>query len=173
MKAITLYQPWASLVAVGAKPFETRGWGTSHRGELAIHAGMTLPSKALAGVPAYDIIEMARALGLIEPDTEPSCRYALHQLDQLPRGVVVAISNMTGCEKIVLHGGRGLSSTSPGWLETPRGIYYPDAHDIMFGDWSAGRYAWRQENVKKLDTPVPARGKQGLWDWNPEGGIPA
>ncbi len=38
MKAITLWQPYASLIAVGAKEFETRSWPTKFRGELAIHA---------------------------------------------------------------------------------------------------------------------------------------
>jgi hypothetical protein len=165
MKAITLYQPWASLVAVGAKSFETRGWKTSHRGKLAIHAGMKPPSETLADVPAHNIIETARALGFVEPGAQ----HALRQLDRLPRGAVIAISNLTSCDEIRLHGGRGLSGASPGWLEwpeAPEGIYDPDERDIMFGDWSAGRYAWRLENVKELDVPVPARGKQGLWDWN-------
>lgn len=40
MKAITLWQPWASLVATGAKIIETRSWGTRHRGPIAIHAAM-------------------------------------------------------------------------------------------------------------------------------------
>ena len=39
MRVLTLHQPWASLVAVGAKCFETRSWRTHYRGELAIHAG--------------------------------------------------------------------------------------------------------------------------------------
>lgn len=38
MKALTLWQPWASLVALGVKTIETRSWSTSHRGPLAIHA---------------------------------------------------------------------------------------------------------------------------------------
>lgn len=38
MKAITLWQPWASLIACGAKTIETRSWGTPYRGPLAIHA---------------------------------------------------------------------------------------------------------------------------------------
>ena len=41
MKAVTLYQPYASLVAIGAKKFETRSWKTSYRGPLAIHAGVS------------------------------------------------------------------------------------------------------------------------------------
>ena len=39
MKALTLYQPWATLVAIGAKKIETRSWSTPYRGPLAIHAG--------------------------------------------------------------------------------------------------------------------------------------
>lgn len=31
MKAISLWQPWASLMAVGAKRYETRSWGTLYR----------------------------------------------------------------------------------------------------------------------------------------------
>lgn len=39
MKAITLWQPWASLVAWGDKQYETRFWATKFRGDIAIHAG--------------------------------------------------------------------------------------------------------------------------------------
>lgn len=38
MKAISLWQPWATLIAIGAKQFETRSWDTNYRGPLAIHA---------------------------------------------------------------------------------------------------------------------------------------
>lgn len=43
MKALTLHQPWASLVALGVKRIETRSWSTSYRGALAIHAGLKRP----------------------------------------------------------------------------------------------------------------------------------
>ncbi len=39
MKAITLSQPFASLISDGEKFVENRSWPTSHRGQLAIHAG--------------------------------------------------------------------------------------------------------------------------------------
>jgi len=39
LTAITLHQPWASLIAVGHKQYETRDWPTNHRGLIAIHAG--------------------------------------------------------------------------------------------------------------------------------------
>jgi hypothetical protein len=38
MKAITLWQPWASLWLTTAKVHETRPWSTNYRGELAVHA---------------------------------------------------------------------------------------------------------------------------------------
>jgi hypothetical protein len=38
MRAITLWQPWASAVALGLKRVETRSWPTKYRGPLAIHA---------------------------------------------------------------------------------------------------------------------------------------
>lgn len=46
MKAITLTQPWATLVAIGAKQFETRSWRTHYRGRLAIHAAKNYPAWA-------------------------------------------------------------------------------------------------------------------------------
>lgn len=38
MKAISLLQPWASLVVMGIKTIETRSWGTKYRGPILIHA---------------------------------------------------------------------------------------------------------------------------------------
>ena len=43
MKALTLWQPWASLVALGWKSVETRCWSTKYRGPLAIHSAAKLP----------------------------------------------------------------------------------------------------------------------------------
>lgn len=39
MKALTVLEPWATLLVTGRKRFETRDWSTIHRGPLAIHAG--------------------------------------------------------------------------------------------------------------------------------------
>lgn len=38
MKAISLWQPWATAIAFGQKTVETRSWSTAYRGPLAIHA---------------------------------------------------------------------------------------------------------------------------------------
>lgn len=39
MKAITICQPYAHLIAIGEKRVENRTWETKYRGELLIHAG--------------------------------------------------------------------------------------------------------------------------------------
>ena len=46
MKALTLTQPWASLVALGHKRVETRSWPTHYRGPLAIHSARGFPTWA-------------------------------------------------------------------------------------------------------------------------------
>ena len=40
MKALTIWQPWASLLVSGRKKYETRSWATAYRGPIAIHAAM-------------------------------------------------------------------------------------------------------------------------------------
>jgi hypothetical protein len=40
MKAISLWQPWASAIALGLKRIETRHWSTTYRGRIAIHAAL-------------------------------------------------------------------------------------------------------------------------------------
>ena len=74
MKALTLTQPWASLVAVGAKRIETRSWRTDYRGPIAIHAakGWTADDRDFAA----DLI----------------ARGVIPLLDGMPRGCVVAIA---------------------------------------------------------------------------------
>lgn len=39
MRALTLWEPWASLIALGVKRIETRPWRTAYEGTLLIHAG--------------------------------------------------------------------------------------------------------------------------------------
>ena len=47
VKALTVHQPWASLIAAGIKDVENRSWRTNYRGTLLIHAGMGLDREAL------------------------------------------------------------------------------------------------------------------------------
>ncbi|MCE9533962.1 MAG: ASCH domain-containing protein [Planctomycetes bacterium] len=45
MKALTIKQPWAGLIAAGIKPIENRTWRTWYRGPLLIHASRRWTSK--------------------------------------------------------------------------------------------------------------------------------
>ena len=39
MQALTIHEPWATLLVKGKKQFETREWQRNYRGLLAIHSG--------------------------------------------------------------------------------------------------------------------------------------
>lgn len=60
MKALTVKQPWAYLIVTGHKKIETRSWHTAYRGDLAIHASMTLSP---AGAMLVDDLRLAPANG--------------------------------------------------------------------------------------------------------------
>lgn len=74
VKAITLHQPWASLIMAAATRFETRDWGTSYTGLLVIHAGKTLAVDTRnavfmghlnACIPDYQRVPLGAALGVV------------------------------------------------------------------------------------------------------------
>lgn len=77
--ALSLTQPWATLVLRGGKRNETRSWRTAHRGWLAIHA-----TRGMAGMPAAAIQQV---------QAHPVYRTLLGDLPaaQLPRGVVLGV----------------------------------------------------------------------------------
>ena len=47
MKALTVKQPWATLIAEGMKEYEFRSWKTNYRGKLLIHAGAGIDKDAM------------------------------------------------------------------------------------------------------------------------------
>lgn len=47
MKAITIKQPFASLIAASLKEYEFRTWKTGYRGEILIHAGKSIDKEAM------------------------------------------------------------------------------------------------------------------------------
>jgi hypothetical protein len=80
VKAITLQQPWASLIALGAKSVETRSWSTAYRGPLAIHAGKKWYDGLVAGYQLRPSTSPA-TLDLHHPTSPPtitSCSLVLH-----------------------------------------------------------------------------------------------
>ncbi len=59
MKALSLRQPWASLIADGRKTIETRTWRTRYRGPLAIHAS----ARPYEDLPTGGIVAVALLYG--------------------------------------------------------------------------------------------------------------
>ena len=47
MKALTLKQPWATLISEGLKEYEFRSWNTNYRGKLLIHAGVSIDKEEI------------------------------------------------------------------------------------------------------------------------------
>lgn len=150
MRALTLTQPWATLIAVGAKRIETRSWSTFYRGPLAIHA-----AKGLGPVGGKR--------GLVEQCNVPAVQWALqtyppppyysnHGRSPFPLGAIVATAFLVDvrCTSMKLRA-EVLAQT-----KTP--------NEIEFGDYSSGRYAWFLENVKALLEPIPCKGALSLWE---------
>jgi hypothetical protein len=141
MKALTLTQPWASLVAIAAKQVETRSWQTRYRGALAIHAARGFPpgARALCGQEPYRAA--LRRAGYAEPD-------------RLPLGAVVATCRLVGCLPTV--GRDGLPPAALPELGTA---------ERAFGDYRSGRFLWLLADVQPVEPPQPARGRLGMWEW--------
>ena len=55
MKAITIKQPFASLIAAGIKEYEFRTWNTKYRGDILIHAGKGIDSEAMKKYAHYGL----------------------------------------------------------------------------------------------------------------------
>ena len=87
MKAITLTQPWATLVALGEKKIETRGWACDYRGPLAIHAAKSYRKREFADLthrePFYSALR-------------PSGIYSYPELDC---GNVLAVTWIVDCRR--------------------------------------------------------------------------
>ncbi|PWJ51632.1 hypothetical protein [Faecalicatena contorta] len=83
MKAITLWQPWASLLACRVIEYETRSWAAKYRGPMAIHAAASGPKN----VPYQMSGTITSILG------------ADNQLDY-SRGVVIAMADLVACHEM-------------------------------------------------------------------------
>ena len=145
MKALSIWQPYASLIAIKAKQYETRSWATKYRGLLAIHAAAKSPA-AVYKILNYDVVrEIEKALAPLGSTTENIDRL---RAKCLPLGKVIAIANLTDCIEI-----------------TPEFAASVSAEERAFGDWAPGRYAWKFENVSPLPFFVQAKGQQGIWNF--------
>lgn len=158
MKAITIWQPWATLLAIGAKKYETRSWKTDYRGPIAIHAAAKKPPKQ-GELPweNFEAITHAIAMNLGQWRLD---------WDNIPLGCVIATAELVGCWEIA-EDPNGPFICRPFFGDTTDN---PDelivrGNELLFGDFTLGRYAWEFRNMIMLDEPIPAKGFQKLWNW--------
>jgi len=161
MKAITIHQPYASLIAWGEKRYETRSWSTPYRGPIAIHSGK-------AGEVLEDFIDCivsAKQLHKVRLDflnhladgnefeyftwLAIEARYKKFTPDMFVRGGILAIGELTAVHPTDSNFNKLLTDK-----------------ELALGWYEKGRFAWQIDNVRLLDKPIHARGQQGLWDWN-------
>lgn len=146
MKAITIHQPWATLIALGEKRFETRGWATKYRGPIAIHAAK----------------KVDKAVCQKEPFRSVLANHG-YTADNLPTGAVVATANLKECLRIVTPGTGQVAA----YRDADDAMIPIDGHEKIFGWFDRGRFAWQMTDVKEIN-PVPVKGHQGLWNWGGE-----
>lgn len=144
MKAISIWQPHATLLMLGLKPYETRGWAIPRSilgTRVAIHAAKA--DGDLREIAEYLVGRQAgseRDEG-IEAYVRAVSDGGFATLAEMPRGCIlgsVVLSDCVPAEAALNH------------------------HN--FGDFSPGRFAWRASEPVLLPTPVPFRGMQGFFD---------
>lgn len=141
MKALSLIQPWASLIAIGAKRWETRSWRTKYRGTIAIHASQNIRE-------TYRLAErepFKTALSSLAEDLGFGPELSL------PKGAIIAVAELAE----IIAAGEWVSHhrTEPEW---------------SFGDYSPGRFAWRLAKIRALKRPVECNGSLSVWNVPPE-----
>lgn len=138
MRAITLWQPWSTLIARGLKKYETRSWKTRYRGQLLIHA-------ADRKVDRQGLINFLQDMGN-DSDLIIDLVDLFIDFMEFPRGCIVATANLVDCRRITTD-----------WAAQQTKL------ELAVGGWEPGRYAWKLEKISKLHKPLVCKGRQGLW----------
>ena len=141
MKAITLIQPWATLIALGEKQIETRSWNPNYRGQLAIHAGMKID---------LDACSQPRIKATL-------AKHGITIPEKLPTGCVLATCRIFDCIQMVYSSDSKHGVIVPGYKLTDQ--------EYDFGYYEHDRWAWILANIIRPVEPIPAKGKQRLWDF--------
>ncbi|MEL4896123.1 ASCH domain-containing protein [Crocosphaera sp. Alani8] len=137
IKAISLHPPYASLIKMGLKHFETRSWPTNYRGKLVICAAKKNTNQQQSSYSA-----LASELGI---------DLTLHPWGSLPLGEAIAVCDLVDCIEM-----------------TEDFINEQSETEQRCGHWEPGCFAWKLNNVQPLPLPVPIKGKQGLWNIDPD-----
>jgi hypothetical protein len=136
VRILTLWEPWASLIALKLKQYETRSWRTNYRGKLAIHA-------AKRPIKQDECSSMLKGLTkeVREQLWDSLCKITATP----PYGCIVEIVDLSDCEKML-----------PSLIQTQSNL------EKNLGNWAFDRFAWKLENGIALPEPIPLKGGQGL-----------
>lgn len=146
MKALSLTQPWATLIVTGAKRVETRSWPTKHRGWIAIHASKSWSASDRDFAECQMVRDVLVKAGVryVGPHDHGARRY--RYVDGLPLGSIVGFAYVEDCHPTEAISRFGLSE-----------------QERAFGNYDDGRFGWFFREAGQLTVPVPCRGALGLW----------
>lgn len=153
MKALSIWQPWASLSAGGCKNYEFRTWRPPEGviGErIVLHAAQ----KACDGGQAHALRSAIRSnrqsVGMLCFDKLDAAETILGDMlrGNYPRGAGLATA-MIGEPRPI------------GDVAAEFGV----KHTIYRSPDGKPLWAWPLLEIEKWDVPLPACGKQGLWRW--------
>lgn len=144
MKVISLLQPWATLVVIGAKKIETRGWNTKYRGEILIHAS--------AGKNKIN-------RGIMLDFQQEFYELQLPKYEDLPFESIIGKVNIVN----TVHSEVCFLDNEFEWRDN----HFKISHqELAFGNYSDGRYGWLLSDPVKFANPIPAKGKLSIWDYD-------
>ncbi len=158
MKALTIWQPWASLIVAGAKPYEFRGWRfpPSMLGQrIVIHA-------AARKIDHREVSYMFEVLS--KRELPAYARYAAETC-------LIAEKALPVLSRAVDGGGLPMSmGVGSAVLGEPRnGIDIAEEFGVSRANDSNrdehANWGWPMLEIEQWDTPIPARGAQGFWTW--------
>lgn len=159
--AITLWQPWGTLVGAGCKPFEFRSWPAPRSligRRVAIHASARKPSVAEMRALLVKLhSDRWRETGLVRETAIPLLEQWKVAPNDLPLGSVVCLATLgTPIRNAELARALG--------VEACDGFGTGSINDSDRNQHS--NWGWPLADVEPL-IPVPARGAQGWWTWRP------
>lgn len=174
MKAISLWQPWASLIACGAKPYETRSWAPPRDliGQtIAIHAAKKIDRGAAAfaeelmyGQYEPGGFELADKLAASMEGAHDE-QLGIFGQAVMPIGCIVCIARL---DAAFMLGDAALGTAVPAaetvtrYTSRPMPGCFTVRYD-GFGDYARGRWAWLLRDVQPLNPPVTMKGRQGFF----------
>lgn len=152
MKALTIWQPWASLIVAGAKPYEFRGWRfpSSMIGQrVGIHAAARPMKPGEIGAIVADL----QSGGL-----HAACT-CLHAEIALP---ILRDAVRNGLPISAMLGSAVLGEPRNG-IRIAEEFGVPRANDSDRDDHA--NWGWPMLDIERFAEPIPARGAQGFWNW--------